>query len=116
LKTEAIHRIGRLSVALDSGVDRQTPTPDLRSLLAERGYTLAAAERRAELAAGSLSRRLRGRRGYGLTLDVALRLSRATGIPLETIAEAFTVSLAQGEERRRCIAEVERVRLEAELR
>jgi transcriptional regulator with XRE-family HTH domain len=91
------------------------PEADLRALLAERGLSLAAAERAAGLAKGSLSRRLRGRRGYGLTLDVALRLSQATGIQLQAIADGFAVSLAQAEERRRRVDDVELARLEAEL-
>jgi len=94
----------------------EAPKPDLWTLLVRRGFTLAAAERAAGLAKGSLSRRLRGRRGYGLTLDVALRLSQATGLPLETIADGFAVSLAEVEERRRRWAAAERAMLEAALR
>ena len=94
----------------------EAPKPDLWTQLVRRGFTLAAAERAAGLAKGSLSRRLRGRRGYSLTLDVALRLSQATGIPLQAIADGFVVSLAEVEERRRRWAAAERALLEAALR
>jgi hypothetical protein len=67
------------------------------------------------LAKGSLSRRLRLRRGYGLTLDAALRLSQATGVPLQDIADGFAVSLARAEEEQRRRLSVEAARLEAEL-
>jgi transcriptional regulator with XRE-family HTH domain len=92
------------------------PEANLPTLLTDAGFTLSAAERASGLFRGTLSRLLAGRRGKGVRLETVRQLSRGTGIPLEVVAEALEISLAQAEERRRCIAEVERACLAAELR
>jgi transcriptional regulator with XRE-family HTH domain len=89
--------------------------PDLQALLAERGLTLAETERRAGLAKGSISRRLRGRRGWDVTLDWAMRVAHAAQAPLQEVADAIAVSLHRAEEEQRRRLSVEQARLEAEL-
>jgi transcriptional regulator with XRE-family HTH domain len=60
----------------------------VRTLLADRGYSLASAERAAELHRGYLSRLLSGRRGWP-SFEAVVRLSDATEIPFGHLAEAF---------------------------
>ena len=101
---------------LRSGVNRYAPKSDTRTLLAQRGLTVAAAERASGFFRGSLSRLLTGSRGKALPLETVRRLSRGTGIPLPALIDGPEASIADALERRRQTLETERARLEALLR
>jgi transcriptional regulator with XRE-family HTH domain len=95
-------------------VGRYDPKPDLRQLLRERGLTIAAAEQKARMAPGSLSRILSGRRGKNPPYDTIQRLSRALGKAVQIVAEALKLSTGEARERRRLAALAERARKLAE--
>lgn len=91
------------------------PSPDLRTLLAQRGLTVTHVERVAGMARGSLQRILAGRRG-GDSLYTVEKVARVLDLPLATIVAAMGVSIAAAQERRRRALGCERVRLEAQSR
>jgi transcriptional regulator with XRE-family HTH domain len=88
---------------------------DIRTLLAKRGFTVAAAERRAQLAAGTFSRLLAGRRGLG-RVDTVIRIAGATGIRAGVFMEALAATINEARDRRRQMQLAELARLEAESR
>ena len=93
----------------------EAPKVGLRELLDSKGLSLAGASRAAGLDPAFLSRVMGGTRGRGLRLATACKLAAATRIPLSVLAEALQTSVAQAEEQRRQLVEVERAILEARL-
>jgi transcriptional regulator with XRE-family HTH domain len=91
-------------------VGRYDPKPDLRQLLRERGLTVAAAERKADRAPGSISRLLSGRRGKNPPYDTVRRLSVVLGKPIQIVANAIELSITEARERRQLKAQAERAR------
>jgi transcriptional regulator with XRE-family HTH domain len=91
-------------------VGHYAPKPDLRQLLRERGLTVAAAERKAGMARGSLSRLLSGRRGKSVPLETVRRLAVGIRKPLQIVADALQLSITGAREFRRRAAEAERAR------
>jgi transcriptional regulator with XRE-family HTH domain len=89
-------------------VGRYDPKADLRQLLRERGLSVAAAERKADFAPGSLSRLLSGRRGTNPAYDTVRRLSDVLGKPIRLVGDALELSSSQHREHRELAAQAER--------
>lgn len=88
--------------------DTYAPKRDLGYLISVRGSSVAAIERRARVARGTLSRLLHGKRGKALSLALASRLARAMNLRLDAFAAAYEhtrVELEDRSERRRAAQE-----------
>jgi transcriptional regulator with XRE-family HTH domain len=87
---------------------------DVRTLLDQRGFTPARAERELGLHRGYLSRALSGRRGWPCFLAI-IRLADGTGIPLGHMAEAFRCTIEARLRHAKEVRAAELARLRAEL-
>ena len=88
---------------------------DVKVLLAERGYTLASAERAARTHRGYLSRVLSARRGGWPTFGAVVALADALEIDLGHLAKAFRATIQSAWVQRCRARETELVRLRASL-